>query len=95
MLLVLNPHLHDIMYKYSRRINMTTNTPKHDLDHEVYIDPKDHKEHVNHGMIEYTEADLEMHNDAFHAHSEDEVDKNEGKINDWHTRQGSALRSVL
>ena len=25
---------------------------KHDLDHEVYIDPKDHKEDVNHGMLE-------------------------------------------
>ena len=45
---------------------MTTPTPKHDLDHEVYIDPKDHKEHINHGMIEYTEEDLKMHNDAFH-----------------------------
>jgi len=65
---------------------MTTKTPNHDLDHEVYLDPKDGKEHINHGMIEYTEADLEMHNDAFHAHSEDEVDKNDGKINDWHTR---------
>ena len=65
---------------------MTTNTPNHDLEHEVYIDPKDHKEHINHGMIEYTEADLEMHNDAFHAHSEDEVNNNDGKINDWHTR---------
>ena len=53
---------------------MTTKTPDHDLNHEVYLDPKDGKEHVNHGMIEYTEADLEMHNDAFHAHSEDEVD---------------------
>ena len=52
---------------------MTTKIPEHDLNHESYIDPKDHKEHVNHGMIEYTEADLEMHNDAFHAHSEDEV----------------------
>ena len=31
---------------------------KHDLDHEVYIDPKDHKEHVNHGILEYTEEDL-------------------------------------
>ena len=30
----------------------------HDLDHEVYIDPKDHKEHINHGMLEYTEEDL-------------------------------------
>ena len=51
---------------------MTTKTPDHDLEHEVYIDPKDHKEHVNHGMIEYTEADLEMHNDAFHDHTEDQ-----------------------
>ena len=38
---------------------MTTKVPQHNLDHEVYIDPKDHKEHVNHGMIEYSEADLE------------------------------------
>ena len=30
----------------------------HDLDHEVYLDPKDHKEHINHGMLEYSEADL-------------------------------------
>ena len=58
MLSVFKPHLHDIMYKYSRSINMTTKTPDHDLDHEVYIDPKDHKEHINHGMIEYTESDL-------------------------------------
>ena len=49
---------------------MTTKTPDHDLNHEVYIDPKDHKEHINHGMIEYTEKDLEMHNDAFHDHDE-------------------------
>ena len=32
---------------------------KHDLDHEVYIDPKDGKEHTNHGMHEYTKEDLE------------------------------------
>ena len=65
---------------------MTTPTPKHDLEHEVYIDPKDHKEHINHGMIEYSESDLEMHNDAFHDHTEEEVEPNDGKINDWHTR---------
>ena len=29
-------------------------TIKHDLEHEVYIDPKDGKEHTNHGMHEYT-----------------------------------------
>jgi len=28
-------------------------TIKHDLDHEVYLDPKDGKEHTNHGMLEY------------------------------------------
>ena len=25
---------------------------EHDLEHEVYLDPKDHKEHINHGMLE-------------------------------------------
>ena len=65
---------------------MTTKIPDHDLNHEVYIDPKDHKEHINHGMLEYSEADLEMHNDAFHDHTEEEVDKNDASINDWHTR---------
>ena len=34
-------------------------TIKHDLEHEVYIDPKDGKEHTNHGMHEYTKEDLE------------------------------------
>ena len=37
-------------------------TIKHNLDHEVYLDPKDGKEHTNHGMHEYTKEDLEMHN---------------------------------
>ena len=37
---------------------MTTQTPDHDLNHEVYLDPKDKKEHINHGMIEYSEEDL-------------------------------------
>ena len=31
---------------------MTTKVPNHDLDHEVYLDPKDHKEHVN--PVSYT-----------------------------------------
>ena len=30
----------------------------------AYIE-KDGKEHINHGMIEYTKEDLELHNDAF------------------------------
>ena len=32
---------------------------KHDLDHEVYLDPKDGKEHINHGKMEYSKEDLE------------------------------------
>ena len=52
----------------------------------AYIE-KDGKEHINHGMIEYTKSDLELHNDAFeHSHDGEEVDPNEGKINDWHNR---------
>ena len=65
---------------------MTTKDPNHDLDHEVYLDPKDGKEHINHGMLEYSKEDLEMHNDAFHNHTEEEVNSNEGAINDWHNR---------
>ena len=59
---------------------------KHDLEHEVYLDPKDKKEHINHGMIEYSEEDLKLHNDAFHAHEENEENPGGAKINDWHTR---------
>ena len=51
---------------------------KHDLDHEVYLDPKDGKEHVNHGMLEYSKEDLEN----VHAN----YDKNDAQINDYHTR---------
>ena len=56
-------------------------TIKHDLEHEVYIDPKDGKEHTNHGMHEYTKEDLEnVHADYDVYHKDDEVDNNEGKI---------------
>ena len=49
-------------------------TPKHDLEHEVYLDPKDGKEHINHGMLEYTEADLkDVHADYDEYHKNDEV----------------------
>ena len=65
---------------------MTTKTPNHDLNYEVYLDPKDGKEHINHGMLEYSKEDLEMHNDAFHAHEENEENPCEAKINVWHTR---------
>ncbi len=65
---------------------MTTKVPDHDLNHEVYIDPKDHKEHINHGKMEYSKEDLEMHNDAFHAHEENEENEGGAAINDWHTR---------
>ena len=65
---------------------MTTKVPNHDLDHEVYLDPKDGKEHINHGMLEYSKKDLEMHNDAFHDHDENEPNEGGAKINDWDTR---------
>ena len=60
---------------------------KPDLDHEVYIDPKDHKEHINHGMHEYTKEDLESAH-AFYDeyHKDDVVDPSDAKINDYHTR---------
>ena len=59
---------------------MTTKIPNHDLNHEVYLDPKDGKEHVNHGILEYSKEDLELHNEAFHDHEEDEVIPNEGRL---------------
>jgi len=59
---------------------------KHDLDHEVYLDPKDHKEHINH-VLEYSEADLkDVHANYEGYHEGEEVDKNDGQINDYHTR---------
>ena len=60
---------------------------KHDLDHEVYLDPKDGKEHINHGMLEYTEEDLKTSHALYDKqHEGEEVNKNEGAINDYHTR---------
>ena len=64
---------------------MTTKIPNQDLSH-ANIDPKDRKEHVNHGMLEYSEADLKLHNEAFHDHEENEENLGGAKINDWHTR---------
>ena len=60
---------------------------KHDLDHEVYLDPKDHKEHINHGMLEYSEEDLNTSYSYYDEyHKNDVVDSNDGKINDYHIR---------
>ena len=59
---------------------------KHDLDHEVYIEA-DGKEHVNHGMLEYTEEDLKTSHALYDKYHEgEEIDSNDGKINDYHTR---------
>ena len=59
---------------------------KHDLDHEVYIEA-DGKEHVNHGMLEYSEEDLKTSHALYDKYHEgEEVDSNDGKINDYHTR---------
>ena len=58
----------------------------HDLEHEVYIE-EDGKEHVNHGMHEYTKADLESAHAYYDEyHKDDVVETNDGKINDWHLR---------
>ena len=60
---------------------------KHDLEHEVYIDPKDNKEHINHGMIEYTNEDLEnAHAYYDEYHRGEEIDPSDAKINDYHIR---------
>jgi len=62
-------------------------TIEHNLEHEVYIDPKDQKEHINHGMIEYTKEDLKTSHAYYDEyHRNDEVDSNDGKINDYHIR---------
>jgi len=68
-------------------LHTMTQNIKHDLDHEVYLDPKDNKEHINHGMLEYSKEDLEnVHAEYDEYHKGDVVDSNEGKINDYHTR---------
>ena len=60
---------------------------EHDLDHEVYLDPKDHKEHINHGMLEYSEEDLKTSHAYYDEyHKDDEIDPSDAKINDYHTR---------
>ena len=59
---------------------------KHDLDHEVYIE-EDGKEHVNHGVHEYTKEDLETSHAYYDEyHKGEDVNLDEGRINDYHTR---------
>ena len=44
---------------------------KHDLSHESYIDPEDNKEHINHGMLEYSVEELEsVHADYEEYHKD-------------------------
>ncbi len=58
-------------------------TMKHNLDHEVYIHPEDGKEHINHGMLEYTKKDLEM---------EGFMDTHEGEPDDgWKQRHNDKV----
>ena len=59
------------------------NPIQHDLDHEVYIDPKDHKEHINHGMVEYSEDDLKM-SGFMQNHEGDEDDGWKSRHQDKH-----------
>jgi|TARA_B100001964_G_scaffold109764_1_gene122735 hypothetical protein len=49
---------------------------------------KEIKETTNHGMIEYTEGDLEMHHNELvdYYHKDDVVNPNDAKINDYHER---------
>ena len=66
-----------------QRTNFMTKEIKHDLDHEVYLEA-DGKEHINHGMLEYSKDDLEnIHANYEEYHKDDEP---ETGINDWHTR---------
>ena len=59
----------------------------HNLDHEVYLDPKDGKEHINGGMIEYSKEDLENSHAYYEEyHKNETVNFNDGKINDYHER---------
>ena len=43
------------------------------------------EQHVNHGMLEYSQEDLKLHNE-FHARMMNEENLGGAKINDWHTR---------
>ncbi len=55
-------------------------TKKHDLDHEVYLDPKDGKEHINHGMLEYSKEDLEnVHANYDEYHKDDVIDPSDAQ----------------
>ncbi len=68
---------------------------QHDLEHEVYIDPKDNKEHINGGVLEYTEEDLKTSHAYYDEyHKNDEVNKNDGQINDYHTRHQDSKLEV-
>ena len=78
--MVSNLNLHDIMNPYSSITNMTAK--EHDLEHEVYLDPKDHKEHINHGMLEYTEEDLKTSHPYYDEYNNQWLDSIRIKINE-------------
>ncbi len=79
--------LSELELRLQKQGDSTMTNAQHNLDHEVYLDPKDKKEHINHGMLEYSEEDLKTSHAYYDEyHKNDEVNKNEGKINDYHTR---------
>ena len=67
---------------------------KHDLDHEVYLDPKDGKEHINHGMLEYTKEDLEAMKGSMDQHEGEEPGPTDAGIDDWHNRHSDKQLEV-
>ena len=60
---------------------------RRDVAYDEYTQENDGKEHINHGMHEYTDADLkDVHANYEGYHKDDVIEKNDGQINDWHTR---------
>ena len=49
-------------------------------------DDRTWRENQSAKKIEDPKEDLELHNEAFHAHEENEENPGGAKINDWHTR---------
>lgn len=57
---------------------------RRDVAYDEYTQENDGKEHINHGMHEYTDSDLKnVHANYEEYHKNDEP---ETGINDWHTR---------
>jgi len=58
-----------------------------------YIDPKDGKEHVNHGMLEYSPEDLKLHG-FMDKHEGEKHSPNDAAIDDWHNRHSDQVLEI-